>query len=101
AQMPCLDIGQLMAVRQEGCFLKAAHRVIWKIRLTADGTLSNLWSMPEKKTCLGLFLGLILFRLGAIAEAAEEGKSIDFIRDIQPIFAERCYECHGAKKQKN
>ena len=24
----------------------------------------------------------------------------DFVRDIQPIFAETCYECHGPKKQK-
>ena len=26
---------------------------------------------------------------------------IDFARDIQPIFAERCYSCHGAEKQKS
>ncbi|HEY0551469.1 MAG TPA: c-type cytochrome domain-containing protein, partial [Verrucomicrobiae bacterium] len=26
---------------------------------------------------------------------------IDFQRDIQPIFAERCYSCHGVEKQKN
>jgi hypothetical protein len=26
---------------------------------------------------------------------------VDFQRDIQPIFAERCYSCHGAEKQKN
>lgn len=27
--------------------------------------------------------------------------SVDFAKDIQPIFAERCYECHGEKKQKS
>src|SRR4026209_238026 len=25
----------------------------------------------------------------------------DFNRDIKPIFADRCYSCHGAEKQKN
>lgn len=30
----------------------------------------------------------------AIASAA-----VDFVRDIQPIFQERCYQCHGPHKQ--
>ena len=24
---------------------------------------------------------------------------VDFARDIQPLFASRCYECHGERKQ--
>ena len=27
--------------------------------------------------------------------------TVDFARDIQPLLAKRCYECHGASKQKN
>src|SRR5204862_6154832 len=27
--------------------------------------------------------------------------AIDFIRDIQPMFAGHCHACHGAEKQKN
>jgi hypothetical protein len=27
--------------------------------------------------------------------------TIDFARDVQPIFAKHCYECHGEKKQKS
>jgi mono/diheme cytochrome c family protein len=28
-------------------------------------------------------------------------RTIDFARDVQPIFARHCYECHGEKKQKS
>ena len=28
-------------------------------------------------------------------------RKIDFARDIQPIFANNCYECHGPKKQEH
>src|ERR1051326_4983036 len=28
-------------------------------------------------------------------------QKIDFLKDIQPIFADRCYECHGPKKQEH
>ncbi len=27
--------------------------------------------------------------------------SVDFVRDVRPIFERHCYECHGAAKQKN
>src|SRR5258706_189881 len=32
--------------------------------------------------------------------AALLATKIDFVRDVQPIFAERCYSCHGPEKQK-
>src|ERR1051325_1997969 len=28
-------------------------------------------------------------------------RTIDFAKDVQPIFAKHCYECHGEKKQKS
>ena len=37
----------------------------------------------------------------ALAVGAAVQSSVDFKRDIQPIFSERCYSCHGADKQKN
>jgi len=37
--------------------------------------------------------------LGAIVGA--RAATTDFKRDIQPILEQRCYECHGAKKQKS
>ena len=27
--------------------------------------------------------------------------ALDFVREVQPIFKQHCYECHGAKKQKS
>lgn len=29
------------------------------------------------------------------------GAPVDFVREVQPIFQEHCYECHGEKKQKS
>ncbi len=37
----------------------------------------------------------------ARAVAAPAPVVVDFARDIQPIFAGRCYECHGDQKQKS
>jgi mono/diheme cytochrome c family protein len=33
--------------------------------------------------------------------AATPAFAVDFVREVQPIFERHCYECHGAKKQKN
>ena len=32
----------------------------------------------------------------APADGQASDASVDFERDVQPIFAERCFECHGA-----
>ena len=43
--------------------------------------------------------------LSAVASAAElpppAGTAVDFVRDVQPIFAVHCVSCHGEKKQKS
>ncbi len=33
--------------------------------------------------------------------AAVPAFAVDFVREVQPIFEQYCYECQGAKKQKN
>ena len=32
---------------------------------------------------------------------AATGQKIDFVKDIQPIFAQSCYACHGPKRQES
>ena len=39
--------------------------------------------------------------LALIVFAAVPAFAVDFVRDVQPIFKQHCYECHGEKKQKN
>ncbi len=41
-----------------------------------------------------------LVLLSALAAVGLQGQSrVDFTRDIEPIFAARCYQCHGTKMQ--
>jgi hypothetical protein len=48
---------------------------------------------------------LAILGMGGVAAGlcleASGVQQIDFARDVQPIFAGRCYECHGDKKQKS
>jgi ankyrin repeat protein len=38
---------------------------------------------------------------GARPYHAQQPPKVDFVRDVQPILREHCYECHGPKQQKN
>src|SRR5687768_6562082 len=51
-------------------------------------------------TRLTIAFCLLLSCFGAELPAPAEG-TVDFGRDVQPIFAKHCYECHDAKKQKS
>jgi mono/diheme cytochrome c family protein len=45
---------------------------------------------------------LVAMALGAVGFASRAAAaSVDFARDIRPIFEQRCHECHGAQKQKS
>ena len=48
----------------------------------------------------GLISLALVSSLGATVLAGAETK-IDFKRQVQPLLAQRCYECHGEKKQKS
>ena len=45
-----------------------------------------------------LLAGSVLARAQAPAPGPPATQAIDFARDIQPIFEQYCYECHGATK---
>src|SRR5258708_5490160 len=62
---------------------------------------------PFRPACLTVWLAAVLFSAPTVSRASDDpalpppatGK-IDFVTDIQPIFAKRCYECHGPKTHK-
>ena len=37
--------------------------------------------------------------LAAVLASTEENTSVDFVRDVQPIFQAACFKCHGPEKQ--
>jgi mono/diheme cytochrome c family protein len=43
---------------------------------------------------------LLIAALLGSASFARAAAAVDFKRDIQPLFADRCYQCHGSEKQK-
>jgi mono/diheme cytochrome c family protein len=45
------------------------------------------------------FLIVILAAAG-IATEARAAATVDFVKQVEPIFAKSCFECHGADKQK-
>ncbi|KAB2654084.1 MAG: DUF1549 domain-containing protein [Verrucomicrobia bacterium] len=64
-------------------------------------------SAMKKKNATLLCRKIRLAALCALAGAVmlheasgETQPQVDFIRDIQPIFVKRCYECHGPDKEK-
>ena len=45
--------------------------------------------------------GLMLAACTAAASADDQPNAVDYVQDIKPLLARRCYSCHGALKQKN
>jgi mono/diheme cytochrome c family protein len=55
--------------------------------------------MCRPKTMRHLVSIVLLAACGAVPMARAAAK-VDFKREVQPILEQRCYECHGEKKQK-
>ena len=46
--------------------------------------------------------GLVGMAIISVSNAEQQpSATVDFVRDVQPILREHCYECHGPKQQKN
>lgn len=43
----------------------------------------------------------IAYAQNGTPEAKESAKAVDFVADVQPIFARACYSCHGQEKQRS
>src|SRR5690349_22724562 len=43
--------------------------------------------------------GLACFPVGSAPPPPQVTRTVDFVKDIQPIFAEHCFRCHGPNKQ--
>jgi hypothetical protein len=52
------------------------------------------------RTVLDWLVVMGLLSAGSRVGAAEDGKAIDFDREIRPIFSESCYPCHGPDEKK-
>src|SRR5947209_5599210 len=46
-----------------------------------------------------MLVGLVCSFIFADAVCADS--QIDYLRDVKPILAKHCYECHGAQKQRS
>jgi len=51
--------------------------------------------------CFWLSAGLSAFAWPADELPAPAAHQVDFAKELQPLFAERCYDCHGEKKQES
>src|SRR5690348_5444411 len=51
---------------------------------------------------------ILLFAFDVVAAEVDRaklpplaGRSVDFLKEVRPLFERRCYSCHGAEKQKS
>jgi hypothetical protein len=66
----------------------------WSLPATCVGWL-DLWAVRPALLLIGLAFGTAAASSPAVA--AEEG--VDYLRQVKPLLANRCYACHGALKQ--
>ncbi len=58
---------------------------------------SNVSRVLKRLVC-GLFTASLWYAAVSGTLPATAQQKIDFVRDIQPIFQQTCYQCHGSKK---
>jgi mono/diheme cytochrome c family protein len=70
--------------------IRKLTRALTALGLVAAGFHTDLLEQPARAATAAVA------RLPAAAD-----RRIDFAKDIQPLFADRCYGCHGPKKQES
>ena len=60
----------------------------------------NLRRLYLPRVPLRAWLGLVLLAAAALTPHSSTAASPDYLREIKPLLAPKCYPCHGALKQK-
>ncbi len=56
--------------------------------------------LPLKASALGVFFVAAVMTIPVVADEAKPSpERVDFVRDVEPIFAAKCYSCHGPDEQ--
>ncbi len=64
--------------------------------------LAAIGRSTVRRIAIALLFGLMtLPATKAVAGEAIPGESVDYVRDIKPIFRKRCYACHGVLKSES
>jgi mono/diheme cytochrome c family protein len=50
---------------------------------------------------IACIVSAVAVALAPVCGAAADKPAVDFVRDIRPIFAKRCYECHGEETRES
>lgn len=54
---------------------------------------------PTARAVAAILLGFAMSSITIADESSPSSDRIDFVRDVEPIFAAKCYSCHGPDEQ--
>src|SRR5665213_3662005 len=81
--------------RHSNCALRRSSRSRWRPSLAARGFRDFRMPRFGMLACLGLWIASVCTTLAMAADP------VDFARDVKPILAAHCYQCHGEKTQES
>jgi hypothetical protein len=75
---------------------KGGQSPVIEVRKTGYHSLPCCAEIPEKLKIIAIVSALLAAFAGNTLAAP-----VDYARDVKPLLAERCYQCHGASQQKS